>query len=264
VQARSARKWTLALPGVLAFTLALCPIAARADEPAKTEGRDNVLFYCSFNDTVHPTIQQGDKGVEPHGTVEFVKGFMGKAVLTGHSRFLVYPLKGNINITEGTIKFWVMPADWKIGDGQFHHFFRIVGQQPEGVKDARPFDLILYKYSEWDDIVAYGMNGELTGAGMPQIPMDSSWAPKRWHQVAFTWNNQGASLYVDGVGKDRKYVHEPPNMFPSGSFLIGGPYFAENKTLTAINELYIYNRKLSAEEIGQMYKKELVEGVMKR
>ena len=38
--------------------------------------------------------------------------------------------------------------------------------------------------------------------------------------------------------------------------IIGGPYFIENKTQTAIDELYIFNRKLSADEIARSYRLE--------
>ena len=245
---------------------AISSSATPAEEAGKPERLSDVLFYCSFAGTVTPAIQKGEKGATPSGQIEFTKGLMGQALLTGHSRYVSYPARGNINVAEGTVKFWVMPVDWKPGDNLFHHFFHVGldSPPPEGMKDAKLFGFLLYKFSDWDDVLAYGMNNELTADHILTIPMGNNWGPKQWHQIAFTWDNQGASLYIDGDGTSRKYLREAPNLMTAESFVVGGPYFVENKTLTAINELYIYNRKLSAEEIGQMYKKELVEGVMKR
>lgn len=239
-------------------------VVAWADEGKPAAGRDDILFYCSFNDTVTPEIQKGDKGVNATTPVEYTKGMKGKALVTGHAKNAVYPITDNINLTEGTIKLWVMPVDWKAGDNLFHHFFRILDQKLEGQKDARTFDLVLYKFLEWDTVVAYGMSGELTSANLLQIPMEDRWTPKKWHQIGFTWDNQGACLYVDGKGKHQNYLRGAPDALVAESFVVGGPYFVENQTSTAIDELTIYDRKLSDKEMDDLYRTELIEGAMQR
>ncbi|NCO33653.1 MAG: hypothetical protein AUJ92_08445 [Armatimonadetes bacterium CG2_30_59_28] len=224
----------------------------------------DVLFHCSFDGTITPEVHKGEIGSTTATAAEYTKGIKGKALVTSHSKGISFPTKSNISVAQGTIKFWGMPMDWQAGDGLFHHFFRILDQKPEGAKDARAFDLILYKFCEWDSVVAFGMCGELTSSNLLQIPMDNLWAPKKWHQIVFTWDKHGACLYVDGKGKRQNYLRGAPDSLFSESFIVGGPYFVENKTSTAIDELTIYTSKLSAQEVEDIYKTELIESVMQR
>jgi hypothetical protein len=223
----------------------------------------DILLACSFDGTVQPEIQKGDKGFRTSAPPEYVKGFQGKALVTGHARNVVFPAAGNLDLNRGTIKLWVMPIDWKVGDNLFHHFFRVL-ETGSPAKDVRAFDLLLYKFLDIDAVLAFGMAGELTSANILQIPMEASWKPNRWHQIAFTWDREGAALYVDGQGKTQKYLRGPPDRLTAGQLIVGGAYFAENKTRTAIDELTIYGRKLTSHEIDQLYKTELIESAMRR
>ena len=240
-------------------------------ETAKRTGA-KVRAKATIRGTQTQQLRLIDAGGTPYGNQSFVAHFgLGDAPIYAggarrlcHGRGAAFPLKGNINVAQGTIKLWVTPIDWKAGDGLFHHFFRIVGQKPAANKTAREFELILYKFGEWDTVVAFGMADELTGSNLIEIPMDAMWKPKKWHQVVFTWDREGAALYVDAKGKTQKYLRGPPDALFAKSFIVGGPYFAENKTLTAIDELAIYARKLSAHEIDEMYRVEIIESAMLR
>lgn len=234
------------------------------EEPSKPEVPSDVLFYCSFDGTVDPEVQRGEKGHKEATPLEFIKGHKGKALVTSHTRHAVYPLKGNLNVKEGTIKFWVMPLDWGAGDGCFHHFVTVPEQIPADDKYARVFSVVLYKFLEWDSVLAYGMAGELTGDFILKRPMGNDWTPKKWHQIVWTWDREGAELYVDGTGTRRKYLQAAPETMIAESFTVGGPYFIENKTLTALDELYIFSRRLTGQEILQLYRTELLESVMQR
>ena len=246
---------------IASLILSLVVTGAQENEK-KEDGKPDILFYCSFDGTIKPEIQAGEEGYKGTDPAEFTKGLKGKALVTGNSKNAIYSLKGNINITEGTIKFWVMPIDWNADENLFHHFLRIPEPRPEQKKGVRVFDLLLYKYIDKSEVLAFGMGDELTNTGIITIPLDKTWSPGNWHQIAFTWDSKGATLYADGVGKSQRYFVGPPDTLIAQTFTVGGPYFVENKTLTAIDELYILSRKLSDQEINQAYKTELVEGVM--
>lgn len=230
------------------------------DQPAPPS---DVLFSCAFDGSVKPEITHNSGEPQPRGELQFMKGFQGQAFVTSHTQGCAWPIKDNLNVSAGTIKLWVMPIDWQVGDGQFHHWFRVVGEQGAD-KTVRPFDILLYKFFEWDTALAYGMCGELTGSNSIQLPMDHLWAPKRWHQIAFTWDATGASLYMDGEGKRQAFLQGPPNAIVTDVFSVGGPYFRENASHTAIDELAIYNRKLSDQEIEALYREELIQSAMGR
>jgi hypothetical protein len=229
---------------------------SRDQQLSDARQKGDVLWYCSFDGTVEPEIHAGDKTVRTSAPPEFIAGIKGQALVTGHSRNAVYPLKDHLRVAEGSIKFWVMPMDWDGREELFHHFFRIPGREPQKGSTAKPFDLILYRFLEWPTVAAYGMAGELTTSNILQSPMNKSWAPGRWHQIVFAWDAQEACLYVDGQGKRQKYLRAAPDAVFEDSFVVGGPYFIENNTQTAIDELYIFNRKLSADEIARSYRLE--------
>ncbi len=248
----------------LAFSIAasLGSVHAQAPPPAPRPTESDVLFYCSFNDTIQPEVQAGARGATATGEVRFTRGLKGRALVTGHTLGATFPRQGNLAALAGTVTFWVAPIDWRIGDGCFHHFFRVEAQPLSDRPAARVFDILLYKFYEWDTVVAYGMSGELTGPNLLQVPMDKMWAPGKWHQVAFSWDGQGAALYVDGARQYHRYLRAAPDLLTAECFRVGGPYFLANQTLTAVDELTIYSRRLSEQEVELRYRTELIDGVM--
>lgn len=236
----------LATPAVLADAGANAGTAAPT-----TVKEDDILFYCPFDKTTEPAIHKGEADAEESVPATFIAGFKGQALLTGHQRSVTYLVKDNLSATAGTIVFWVMPVDWSATDGKFHHFFGLRDDGQAASKKA--FSFLLYKYSDWPQVIAYGMDGELIGDRILRVPMDATWAPKQWHQVAFGWDKDGAALYVDGEGQSMRYREPAPTELGTEHFSIGGPYFAANATFTAIDELRIYRRRLSPEEIKSVY-----------
>ena len=242
--------------------LGLTAILAAA--PVLLLAADDVLFYAPFDGSAEAQVQRGETGVTVAVPPEFVKGFKGKALVTAHTRSAVYPAAGNIMLDEGTIVLWVMPMDWTGDQELFHHFFRVLAEPVPDRPKARVFDLILYRYLDTPAVMAYGLAGELACDGIRTVPMDESWAPGKWHQIAFTWDKEGATLYVDGVGSHRKYLQGPPDTMYARTFLVGGAYFMPNDTRTAVDELTIYRRKYAGEEIKQMYKQDILESLMRK
>jgi hypothetical protein len=203
----------------------------------------------------------GEQGYKAVGDLQLVKGFKGQALVTSQTQGATFPIKGNLNVVAGTVKFWVMPMDWKIGDNQFHHLFCVGGSASSDPK-MHVFDFLLYKFYEWDTILVYGMSGELTAPNIPQLPMNDMWRPGRWHQIGFAWDSHGAALYVDGEVARRQYMQAAPTDLTTDNFRLGGPYFMANNSHTAIDELAIYNRRLSDQEMQALYRTELIEAMM--
>ncbi len=248
----------------MVLTAGLMASTVWAQTSSKPDPAKDILFYCPFDGTLEPSVQKGEKGFDGTTPPEFIPRLKGgKALVTSHSKNATYPVKGNLNLAEGTIKFWVMPIDWTGDENLFHHFFRVLESGAESEKKARPFGLILYRFVDWKSVAAFGMAGELTGSNILLIPMADTWVPKQWHQIVFAWDTDAASLYVDGEGRTRRYLQGPPDTLTAERFVVGGPYFIENKTRTAIDELYILDRKRSADEVKQTYKVELAEGLMR-
>jgi hypothetical protein len=86
-----------------------------------------------------------------------------------------------------------------------------------------------------------------------QVPMGESWRPGAWNFVAFSWDSQGATLYVNGRSDRHRYKKSAPGAFDTDTFHLGGPYFQENDALTLMSDLSIYARALTDEEVQALH-----------
>lgn len=77
---------------------------------------------------------------------------------------------------------------------------------------------------------------------------------KNWHHVFSTMNNNFLSLYLNGVMVDRRSLYDTKwnSLYTSGILIT--PNDANHiRAKTAIDDLRIYNRTLSADEIAMLY-----------
>ena len=64
------------------------------------------------------------------------------------------------------------------------------------------------------------------------------------------------TLYVDGRRAAHQFLCGGPDSLTAESFIVGGPYFVANKTRTAIDELRLYSRALTADAIAAAYRQQ--------
>ncbi len=176
-------------------------------------------------------------------------GLAGKALLLGNSRdkkavqTVEYIPFAPLSATEGSVSFWVRPNDWDGKDHKnFHHFFGAMNGAER---------LVLYKYYENSKLVF--LLGRLGGNGVTTaIHADiSNWEKNSWHHVCAVWNAKFMELYVDG-----KKTAESPRKTPPGpdftKFQLG-EYWQGNPGSSSLDELRIYGKKLSAQEVLKDY-----------
>jgi len=103
------------------------------------------------------------------------------------------------------------------------------------------------------------------GAGLVQLnvtdtmPHNEAWTlaaiptPGSWHQVAVSWDGANQAVYVDGVCSCSKAQALGPldnvQPFTIGCYPTGGPTFFTG----SIDDVRIYNRVLSAQEMADVY-----------
>ena len=176
-------------------------------------------------------------------------GFRGSALRTGDGEgYVEYAAKGNINTKEGTIEFWMYAKDWELDDGHIHRFIDVRGEGnidfhiwPPGV-----MELLVQASSSLtsrSENTAYGSNP----------------TKGRWSWFAITWQEgKPLGLYVGNIspaGKGRSHdcsprlgntpVPEKLLKILIGDF--GGRPGRQAHTL--IDEVYIYDRALTREEV---------------
>ncbi|MFH0795426.1 MAG: LamG domain-containing protein [Candidatus Omnitrophota bacterium] len=211
-------------------------------QESQAAGDKDVLFYLPFDGSGVPAIAKGSSEVTLVGKPAFVEGKVGQAAVISHADWFRYKADGNINAREGTMEMWVKPVDWNKEDNAFHHFIRIYGG---------PWSFILYKHSEAASIYfIMGTEGQSKNTFMA-VPMGKNWVPDVWHYVAVTWSDKGVALYIDGQpgGQVPLGCPPPPEELNKGEIFVGGSYFVANDSKTLIDQLRIYNRALSPDEI---------------
>ena len=227
-------------------------------------------FYVSFDSgdlMADISVGKPDATVTPPGTAPVFSenGVRGKALLASwedNIRFLNYQTEGNFSCARpGTLSMWIQPVKWRRGDElpedprkepgwrqpTYTVFFRagradgIMGvQRMTSAYLTKPnsldFTQVYYRsFPKLKDITAYGR---------------TEWADGEWHHVALSWNREEIRLYVDGKQEGPAVsligaidTESDPKMFSFGSQ--GDP--------SLIDELALYNRTLSPEEIKTLF-----------
>ena len=222
-------------------------VAAAADSP---------VFYASFDEDYNGK-SSGEKVVKgAHAQKELpalIDGFSGKAALIGASEDksqafnILYPASGVLNAKCGTVSFWCKAVNWNVADEYYHVFFRARGGDAE---------LILYKVTH--PVFCFLIGPLLSVEGKKVwVEMRGSvgrWKNNEWHFVTAVWDNGKGALYLDGkLAKEKDIPYMPGDFVRFGA---GGLYPAKwhgKPGNSAIDELKIYDRALTAEEISAAY-----------
>lgn len=221
---------------------------------ASTEvAADALLFRCGFQGSLVPEVCRGERPSRLPEGAEYRDTPRGKALVLSHRFGVHYPLRNNMRAEAGTVAFWVAPVNWNRNNKVFSHFFAVPARDAGKAAGPRPFDVLLYKFRDEDAVYAFGMGNELVTMDIGQVPMGESWKPGVWNFVAFSWDSQGATLYVNGQQDHRRYKKAAPAAFATETFHLGGPYFQENDSLTLMSDLRIYGRTLTDQEIQTLY-----------
>ena len=226
-------------PLLLRTALALCLLLL-----AGLSAPGGVLFYAGFEGTAD-AVAVGDGRAQGHeGGPQFSPGHRGQALLSGEGAgYVSYAPARNLLPDRGSVELWVCPQDWEGSDGSFHVF----------LEAADPGWLLIYKY------FAPGV-----GTGLFLISENhQTWSsvgqsflrfkPGEWHHLVATWSRREICFYLDGVASAR--LARPP--LPAGlssRFLVGDrPWQFKRDARSRLDELYVYDRALSQEEVAWAY-----------
>ena len=219
-----------------------------ASEPVPSK-RGGVLFYAAFDQAKDADYAAGSSRAKFHeggGTLNADGlGFRGSALRTGDGEgYVEFPAKDNINASEGTIEFWIYAQNWDHDDGHFHRFIDVTGGgriffyiRPPGAGEfvVRSTNKMANR--------AYGCN-----------PLKGRW---NWH--ALTWKKgKRLGFYIGGIkASGEGWTHDcsaesgpVPEPEDLRKILIGD--FGGNaarRAHTLVDEVYIYDRALTREEI---------------
>ena len=216
---------------------------------ALATGDGNLLFCCSYNESLNADIAQGEKEATGIGNTHLVEGKNGKGMTQEGFGKVSYSTAGNIKGEEGTIAMWVKPVNWSGKDNRFEFLFTVGNFPQQGKRHIQ-----IYKYNT-GGLYCLARNQDKKLLLQSNI---ANWITGDWHHLAFSWSKSDniCALYIDGeqVGKDAF----DENILPTEDGHFGDAMHvntvvnAENcdeNDQTVVDDLYIYSRALNKQDI---------------
>ncbi len=216
----------------------------------KQEFKDTpTIAHWNFESIENGTLQDVS-GNENHGKiyqVKLIEGIAGKAGYFNRQAFVDCSNPNRLNITgDMAISVWVKIKKPNIVNKDHSAYYRVLSKRNAwNVPDG-------YELEINPEIGSLNLSGGAQGAdGQGRIAFQTD---EEWHHIAMVMKNGEVILFVDGrfIGKDKNADLPAPN---STTLIIGATPRKTNFFYGAIDELMIFNRALSEQEIKLLSKK---------
>jgi Concanavalin A-like lectin/glucanases superfamily/Carbohydrate family 9 binding domain-like len=212
-----------------------------------TSLKKNILFCARYNESFKANTSKGsDEFQSVNAEIKQKAGIKSTcgADLTANKAYIAYPAKGNINVKEGTIQFWITNRKLWTFNG-FYSLFRLCF-------DSKKRNIIEYKGKNSFFIckrprsneIAFINAGKIAKTSLDGIPIDQA------IHIAVTWGQRQKCLYINGELK-AKAIYISPNQEPL-EIMISSPSW-KNDAVCALDEMKIFNKSLTAKQIKESY-----------
>ncbi|MBN2642548.1 MAG: hypothetical protein JXR78_12910 [Victivallales bacterium] len=223
--------FTLPLRTFLVFNLLFYVMMDLCSMPPQT-------FYLSFDKGLNADFAIGDAVVVKNSDTAFVPGLSGQALHIGEDGVLCYRTKGNISAAAGTLSVWIK-LDWTPAGS---------GCWPDRTAGKEPFRKTYHGLFFASDSLKAEINTALK-YGFEYFIINQIFAHD-WNHYAFTWENNVITAFLNGRMLSRAKYSEKT----FGELLSLGSSSSRNLGLNgAMDELNIYDKALSADEIMKLY-----------
>ena len=222
----------------------------------------SLIFEADFDKyTASPGKAAGStavSGISPDLSLRMFPGAAGKgnAVKLKASERIIYKAHKNFNSRQGTVSFWLAPQEWNPAKKGLSVFFKTtLGKYTFVIYEERQYQVFSFV------IVSY--KPKYREIGKVRLDMSKGdWKPGVWRKIDAVWNERMMALYLDGsLAKPRRWNKNPCLFDKAMDFQQPGPATPMqlgwgNKNcqdVTAFDDLKIYDRVLSADEIKFKY-----------
>lgn len=203
---------------------------------AQTAIDRHTTFMASFDESPKADFCAGDWRAGFRGEAELVEGKVGRALALGRRQGLTYNADDTINLTAGTIEFWLRWTEDLAGPQKL----RVMGFTTSKQGNYVNFNKIAANRLGMP--VKGGPKDDFTWQRVDVDP--TGWELGSWHHIAGTWEGGVTRLYVDG-----KLVAERTG----GAGLIEAPAaFSVGPGPLVIDELRISSIARSPDEIAKV------------
>lgn len=216
--------------------------------------QDGLLFHASFDAGVKADTAAGNPDPKVVGNVKLIEGVHGKAVMGGDSfvTALQYENAGNFQIEKGTVSFWIKPIDWlgERGKAKFFNLFMQGNGSGQGY-----FGIEMARFNQpRPNLLFYCLNYSNREKAFTNDAESMEWPNDQWHQVVLTWDDRQFKMFVDGEVSGTAQLTSPLTKEDLHSTAF--QFFGDGEEHTALDEVRVWNRPLSAEEVASLFKSE--------
>ncbi len=216
-----------------------------------------LIFYADYDKGLDAVIAKGKPKATVKGDKKIIwaekKGLKGGAALVnGGKTELRYETAGNINPESGSIVMFAGSDKFFFDDKCFRVFFDSFGPSKNSEM------MLIYKFFNQPNQIMY-LIGIRNKRNKPQVIRKGGldWRPGQWHQLAATWGEGKMTFYLDGKAVKSLNLPDKPAGFGK-YFFIGASVnrwgYQPVEPDTLIDELRIYDRVLSPEEVLDLYR----------
>ncbi len=218
------------------FVVALALVASLA--MAQTPIDNHTTFIATYEEGIQPDYCAGDWRAGASGNAELVDGKFGSALFVPDRETVSYNADEKINLSAGTIEFWLLWTEEMTGDEKLSIF----GMRTPEANNYVNFNKIAPERLGMPVKQGPPEDDEWTWQRVDVDP--TGWETPSWHHFAGVWEGGVTKLYVDGELVDTAeggagFVEEPEE-FSFGS----GPL--------TVDEVRISSKARAPEEIAAL------------
>ncbi|MCM8768705.1 MAG: LamG domain-containing protein [Candidatus Omnitrophica bacterium] len=226
------------------------PLSPWSTDPLLRELTAEIVFYLSFDGgNMKPEMALGLSDYRLTGQPKFVPGLKELALTAGggKSGYAVYSSKLNFPIaTQGTMIMWVCPVAWTHYNGpntifaMTTNFSFYLERQGPGHNEKGELTR--------QEAVLFLVNTPTTGNNCINFGTNN-WPSGKWRMLAAVWKWPEMALSVDAGTFSVRSVKKPPLAQEFGDLLVGALGGEE----TLIDEVYVFKKALTKEELQKIY-----------
>ncbi|HBC89014.1 MAG TPA: hypothetical protein DCZ94_18905 [Lentisphaeria bacterium] len=230
--------------GAMFLVAGMISVSALAQDPLA----NGLTFYAPLDGSADATLAVGSKTPAVNKETKFVEGKFGQGVELKDKAQLYYSGDMNFNISEGTVAFWVKRYEKWSGGKKSYILFK------SAVANWNKSSLYL-TVTEWGQLRAWVFPDD-GKQSMIMSPNGIPYVGNEWYHMAMTYKDGSVKIYVNGAeisyGAEKS---DPMIVMPTGipKHIQFGCDYDGAKLNGVMDELRIYKRVLSADEIKKLY-----------
>ena len=217
-----------------------------------------MVSYWTFDETSGTTAYDvfgGNNGQLANGPVWTTGKVDGALSFDGVNDYVSVPHTSSISLKQLSVEFWAKPSAPPSGSSWVAQMFMVKGlDNDENYELGYYLGFILFKFTPGTELVSGGSAG---GTRYLTVPVYRTFEPGKWYHIVGTFDGIEGRYYVNGAEFGYLKISGGEIVENDQPLIIGSEVGMDGMMPRyfpgIIDEVAIYNRALSAEEILQHY-----------